>query len=112
LCAKEYRQKPEIKAAAEARRKRLGKKRDEKSYESFRAYSSRYRQRNPDKSSGTPTKKAHRELKRAIRNGEIIKPSYCSNCGRTNCRIEGHHPDYDKPLKVVWLCVSCHKSIE
>ena len=51
--------------------------------------------------------KAHRALNRKIRSGEI-KRSPCVVCGATY-RIEGHHPDYSKPYKVIWLCVLHHK---
>jgi len=27
-------------------------------------------------------------------------------CGREDS--QAHHPDYSKPLKIVWLCASCH----
>jgi hypothetical protein len=55
-----------------------------------------------------PTKRtAHNILWRAIRKGEIMKPDACSKCGR-EVRIEGHHPDYSKPLEVIWLCHRCH----
>jgi hypothetical protein len=27
-------------------------------------------------------------------------------CGSTD--VEMHHPDYDKPLEVIWMCRSCH----
>lgn len=56
-----------------------------------------------------PGKKEASELvARAIRSGKIQKPLTCSVCGKTNCRIEGHHPDYSKPLEVIWLCKKCH----
>jgi len=34
----------------------------------------------------------------------------CSVCGSTE-RLERHHPDYSQPLKIVALCVQCHKDL-
>lgn len=52
--------------------------------------------------------RAHNVLNRAVRSGRIM-PSYeCSTCGITGVTIEGHHPDYSKPLEVEWLCRQCH----
>lgn len=45
----------------------------------------------------------------AIRAGKLIRPSSCSRCGGGG-GIEGHHPDYTKPLAVVWLCKPCHQA--
>lgn len=45
------------------------------------------------------------------RYGKGHKPKNCSICGKET-RIHGHHPDYDKPLKVVWCCQVCHKILE
>jgi hypothetical protein len=42
----------------------------------------------------------------AIRDGKI-KRWPCQVCGHEYA--EGHHPDYDRPLDVVWLCVKHHK---
>lgn len=40
------------------------------------------------------------------RNGWIeVQP--CAKCKSTE-RIDGHHPDYDRPLDVIWLCRPCH----
>lgn len=44
---------------------------------------------------------AHVYLKR----GNIIK-SPCKKCGNVNSEM--HHPDYNKPLYVIWLCRKCH----
>ncbi len=55
--------------------------------------------------------RAHQVLKRAIRRGDIIRPTVCSNCPRHDVRIIGHHNDYTKPLEVEWLCEECHSKI-
>lgn len=36
----------------------------------------------------------------------IIKQQRCSKCGSFD--TEKHHPDYDKPLDIVWLCKIHH----
>ena len=44
----------------------------------------------------------------AVRNGRLIKPDSCSDCGERHSRIHGHHDDYARPLVVRWLCAACH----
>jgi hypothetical protein len=44
-------------------------------------------------------------LNNAIRAGKI-KPLPCFICGE---KAEAHHPDYSRPLDVVWLCPAHHK---
>lgn len=41
----------------------------------------------------------------AVRRGKLIKQP-CSRCDEK--RAEKHHPDYSKPLLVIWLCRPCH----
>ena len=53
---------------------------------------------------------ASRQVRKALRNGLITKPDKCSRCGRFT-KLVGHHPDYNKPPKVEWICQSCHKII-
>jgi hypothetical protein len=36
----------------------------------------------------------------------IIVPQPCQHCGAAKAEV--HHPDYSKPLEVVWLCKPCH----
>ena len=45
-------------------------------------------------------------LNSALRSGKIVKEK-CRDCERID--THGHHPDYSKPLKVIWLCPSHHK---
>lgn len=41
----------------------------------------------------------------AVRDGRLVKLR-CLVCGN---KAEAHHPDYDRPLDVVWLCPAHHK---
>lgn len=49
-------------------------------------------------------------VNRALISGRLIKTD-CTYCGvdKMATRIHGHHPDYEKPLEVVWLCGPCHR---
>lgn len=44
----------------------------------------------------------------AVRDGRLKKQP-CFVCGHDD--VEAHHPDYDAPLDVVWLCVAHHKEL-
>lgn len=54
--------------------------------------------------------KARQLVRAAVRNGNITKPSNCDICGSEQ-RLQGHHPDYREPLRVIWLCSGCHANI-
>ena len=41
--------------------------------------------------------------------GNLRRPSTCEECGRGERAIEAAHYDYDEPLRVRWLCCSCHR---
>ena len=53
--------------------------------------------------------KAHSAVARAIKSGTLVRSSVCQVCG-ANGKTEGHHNDYQETLKVLWLCVRCHRS--
>jgi hypothetical protein len=49
--------------------------------------------------------------KQALKSGRLRRPDRCQACGRPpspTLRIEMHHPDYSRPLDVVFLCSLCH----
>ena len=53
-------------------------------------------------------------LRTHVHLGKIKKPDSCSRCGKSNCRIEGHHWNGytgKNKLNVVWLCSTCHKYV-
>ena len=51
--------------------------------------------------------RARNAINGGVRRGHIFRPDSCSACGKVG-RLQGHHPDYTKPLDVVWLCSPCH----
>jgi transposase-like protein len=55
--------------------------------------------------------KAHSLVRRAIKDGVLVRPSHCSTCARPSVSLVGHHDDYRKPLDVRWLCKSCHVNV-
>ncbi len=58
--------------------------------------------------------KAQNILEKAIARGIIQRKTHCENCNDTGTfkdgrtKIQAHHPDYNKPLDVMWLCQKCH----
>lgn len=51
---------------------------------------------------------AHIAVSNAVKKGILVKTP-CVCCGEQ--RVEGHHPDYSRPLDVVWLCAACHRQL-
>jgi hypothetical protein len=51
--------------------------------------------------------RAHYQVDIALRNGTLERPSRCEECGR-DCFPDAAHFDYSEPLKIRWLCRSCH----
>lgn len=48
---------------------------------------------------------AHAAVRKALQHGALRRGT-CAVCG--SFRVEAHHPDYSKPLDVIWLCRSHH----
>lgn len=51
---------------------------------------------------------ARYKLREAVKAGKIQRPKNCTECNAGG-KIEAHHPDYSKPLDVLFLCQFCHK---
>lgn len=62
----------------------------------------RYRQENPKRY------KCNMAVSNALKNGKLERLP-CWVCGSE--KVEAHHPNYDEPLSVVWLCAVHHKEI-
>lgn len=78
-------------------------------YQSTNAYSAshsaanaRYRKRHPERDI------ARTALNNAVRDGRVVPWPICA-MPECNSKPEAHHPDYSKPLDVVWLCDAHHK---
>jgi hypothetical protein len=55
--------------------------------------------------------KSRAAVRDAVRAGKVYKPTSCQRCGRGHCQIQAHHPNYNEPFNVEWLCASCHGQI-
>ena len=44
----------------------------------------------------------------AVSKKVIPKAGRCQQCGYKG-RLDGHHPDYTRPLFIIWLCRRCHQ---
>lgn len=84
-----------------ARRSEINRARERRNSAAFRA-------KYPQKAA------AKRAVRSAIERGEMARPDACQVCGATARRQDGitavqaHHPDYSRPLDVIWLCPWCH----
>lgn len=84
---------------------------NEKRKEKRKNYSSFIRKNFPDKVKEYKSrydknkKNATTKVEKALKKGIIVKTP-CIICG--NEKSEGHHPDYSKPLEVIWLCKKHH----
>ena len=70
--------------------------------ESHKAAGKRWAAKHPER------RRANTMLDNAVRDGRVIPWPVCAVpecCGKP----EGHHPDYSRPLDVVWLCDKHHK---
>lgn len=54
---------------------------------------------------GVKRENCYRITHKAIRRGEL-KRLPCEKCGE---KAQAHHPDYNKPLDVMWLCAEHHR---
>lgn len=52
--------------------------------------------------------KARQMVNSRVQSGTLQR-GVCEVCGRASA--EGHHPDYNKPLEVIWLCLKHHREI-
>jgi hypothetical protein len=50
---------------------------------------------------------AHKKVKNGLR-ANIISKTACFVCG--DSKVEAHHPDYSRPLDVIWMCRTHHRA--
>ena len=81
-------------------------------------YKKKYRRTNAGKATQARASKRYREkypnaakasmiCGNAITWGKLLKVANCESCGDPS--NEAHHDDYNYPLQVRWLCITCHK---
>lgn len=54
---------------------------------------------------------ARRMVRDAIKNGNLKRGECELKDKKCYGRIDAHHQDYSKPLKVTWLCISHHRKL-
>lgn len=67
----------------------------------------RWRERNPERVKAT--ERARYEIRKAIKEGRLVRPDICENCGiPAKEKPQAAHHNYYLPLDVRWLCRNCH----
>ena len=54
---------------------------------------------------------AKEKARDAYKTGKIQKPLFCEICGERK-KLDRHHPDYSRPLKIIWACRKCHSRLK
>jgi DNA-directed RNA polymerase subunit RPC12/RpoP len=99
---KKCHQKAQLKSRGDRTRyNRSMKEWREANNEKVKTFQRNWRKKNKHKAA------AHSAVFMAIKKGELKKLP-CTICGK---KAEAHHPDYNKPLNVIWLCRFHHKAI-
>lgn len=80
-------------------RRRSRKNNPEKHRQEVKEYNRKYPER----------RKARETVKQALYKG-ILKKEPCVVCGVD--KVQAHHPDYSKPIDIIWLCPSHHKQVD
>ncbi len=56
----------------------------------------------------TVQRQAYYAVRKSIANGDLLPSPICMICGDETTTI-AHHPNYDYPTLVTWLCNKCHR---
>jgi len=55
------------------------------------------------------------EFNKALRKGLVGGPpllcQLCRDIDKIGTKYESHHPNYNEPLRVIWVCKSCHRRV-
>lgn len=103
ICCKKYQEKYNQSGKGKTACKRY--RQTEKGKKAQQRKAKKYRKKYPKECC------THKKLQRAVKAGKIKRPNKCSKCNK-KCKPDGHHPDYKKPLKVIWLCKQCHADLK
>lgn len=87
--------------------KRVAKQKEYKRSEAGRASHARTQVRYVDEH--PERRRARSSLEASIRRGEVTPWPVCAVPECATAKPEAHHPDYSRPLSVVWLCHRHHK---
>ncbi len=120
---KEYNNKPEVKARKkkwdiehkdDPKRKEYKKKWRKENPNYMKKWISKNRKRyleiNRIKAKRHEHKNPEKIKARRIAKNLKLKGNKCEKCGRKE-KLEGHHPNYSLPNKIITLCVKCHREV-
>ena len=72
----------------------------------YRKYAEKYKTELTTNNRKDPRKQRCRSYVRYAKKIKKLSPLACENCG--GIKTVAHHPDYDKPEFIKWLCGPCH----